>query len=411
MQNNIKRDYFWNTIGVFAQNAISPLLLIAITRINGIYDSGMFSFAFSISIIFWAIGMWGGRTFQVSDIKREFPNRSYIFVRFMTSIIIFIGSIIFSLANGYNITKSAIIITLVVFKIIESISDSIYGIMQSHDGLHIAGKSLLYKSIGGFILFITVDLFTKSVLLGSIMLLLANITIFFLYDLRIAKKLEDLTFYKSQINEFYKKSILIMKKCSPVFVISFLSMFSLNIPRYFIDRYHPEQIGYFGIIAMPITLIAIIMSLILQPNVVSLSKYYIDKKYAIFCKTIRKIATTTILIGLIILISTYAIGVPALKFAFGIEFGDYKLALIIMVAGGIVNSLVSIFINILIVMRSFKSQFYILLITNVALAIFSCIFIDKYGLIFGVILFFIVNILQFLLLYVLYKSYFGEIKK
>lgn len=81
MKQNIKKDYLWNTIGVLAQNAISPLLLIVVTRLNGVDDSGLFSFAFSLALIFWAIGIWGGRTYQVSDVKHEFTPQSYIFVR------------------------------------------------------------------------------------------------------------------------------------------------------------------------------------------------------------------------------------------------------------------------------------------------------------------------------------------
>ena len=69
MTKSVRKDYFWNTLGALLQSALSPLLLIVVTRVNGIDDSGIFSFAFSVAIIFWALGMWGGRTYQVSDTK------------------------------------------------------------------------------------------------------------------------------------------------------------------------------------------------------------------------------------------------------------------------------------------------------------------------------------------------------
>jgi hypothetical protein len=64
---------------VLLQNAISPLLLIVITRVNGIDDSGLFSLAFSVSIILWSLAMWGGRTYQVLGVplKGSTPLRTF----------------------------------------------------------------------------------------------------------------------------------------------------------------------------------------------------------------------------------------------------------------------------------------------------------------------------------------------
>ena len=75
---NIKKDYLWNSLGSLLQSAISPVLLIIITRLNGIDDSGLFSFALSLSVVFWAVSLWGGRTYQVSDVKREFSSGGYV---------------------------------------------------------------------------------------------------------------------------------------------------------------------------------------------------------------------------------------------------------------------------------------------------------------------------------------------
>jgi O-antigen/teichoic acid export membrane protein len=403
MKNDMKKDYFWNTLGIFAQNAISPLLLVAITRINGIYDSGIFSFAFSVAIIFWTFGMWGGRTYQVSDVKNRFSHRSYIMVRLVLSVFMLIGAILFSVVNHYDTTKSAIIVALVLFKVIESISDAVYGILQVNGRLYKVGKSLLYKAILGFGAFIIIDTITGSILLSSLAIVVANILIVLAYDLRVARKLENIHIPFSQVSAYTKKAFSIMKECAPVFAVAFLVVFSLNIPRYFIDMYHSEQVGYFGILAMPITLIALFMSFVLQPNVVGLSKLYNDGEYKKFNNIVKKLTLVTLGIGLVVLIGAYLIGVPALNLVFGVDFGDYKVALMVMIIGGIVNAFVSIFINILIVMRHFKAQFYILLCTNIALVILSYIIIRSHGLLSGIALFTGINVVQAVLLAVAYR--------
>ena len=174
-----KNDYIWNSLGSFLQSAISPILLIIITRLNGIDDSGLFSFALSLSVVFWAVSLWGGRTYQVSDVRREFSSGDYITVRFVTSLIVIISAIAFCLLNGYNATKTSLIMILVVVKILESIADSLYGVLQIHRKLYIAGISLTMKAILGFGAFIAVDFFTKNVIYGALAILLVNILVIF----------------------------------------------------------------------------------------------------------------------------------------------------------------------------------------------------------------------------------------
>jgi len=403
MQNNIKKDYFWNTLGVFAQNAISPLLLVVITRINGIYDSGVFSFAFSISIIFWALSMWGGRTYQVSDVNKEFSSRSYITVRLILSVVLIFGVTFFVLVNNYNFEKSSVLIVLVLFKAVESIADALYGVMQVNNRLFKSGVSLVCKSIFSISLFALIDSLTGDIFFSCLGILVINIMVVFVYDLPVTNRLEDISIAYNKIKYYVKQAIQLMKRCAPVFVVTFLAMFSLNIPRYFLDIYHQEEIGYFGILAMPITLIALLMSFILQPNVINLSSLFHKKNYTNFNKLVVKIIVITVLIGFIVLIATLVVGTQALQFIFGIDFSSRWLPLAIIVIGGIINALVSILINMLIIMRRIRAPFYILLITNIVLVFVSIVVIPVYSLIGGVYLFMIANILQLLLLFIVYR--------
>ena len=73
----------------------------------------------------------------------------------------------------------------------------------------------------------------------------------------------------------------------------FLSIFSLNIPRYFLDRYHQNEIGYFGILAMPITVLALVITFLLQPKIIQLTALFTNKEIIIdpgfgFAKTIEQ---------------------------------------------------------------------------------------------------------------------------
>jgi len=410
MHHDYKKDFIWNTLGVFTQNAISPLLLIVITRVNGIYDSGIFSFAFSIAIIFWIFGMWGGRTYQVSDLNNEFRRQSYIMLRLMLAIIMLVGAVLFSIANNYDLIKSQLIFVLILFKAIESIADSIYGILQINSRLYIVGRSLFLKAIVSFIIFILIDLITKNIVAASLSIVFINFMFVYYYDLRNCRLFEKITIRKNTFNLYIHEALLIMKKCSAFFIISFLSSLSLNIPRYFIDKYYNGQIGYFGILAMPITLISLFVTLILQPSIVGLSKLYNDKMYTEFNKNVKKILFIALMIGLFILLSGIIAGIPLLEMVFGVSFKGYKFSLVVMLCGGITSALLAILVNILTIMRRFKAQFYIMLFSTMLLSVLSAVIIKPYGFIGGITLFALISAAQVVSMFIFYNIILRSVK-
>ena len=394
-----KKDYIWNSIGSFLQSAISPILLIVITRLNGVGDSGLFSFAMSLSVVFWAISLWGGRTYQVSDVKKEFSSGDYIVVRFISSLIVAVFSISFCILSGYDLIKTELIMVLVSFKILESIADSMYGVLQIHNKLYIVGISLTIKSVFGFMLFTLVDILTKNIIYGALSIFIVNIAVVIFYDIPWMKHVESVGLTKKNIMQAGK----IMKKTAEVFVVVFLTMFSLNIPRYFLDKYHYDQIGYFGIMAMPITLLTLFISFVLQPNVVNLSELLKKKKIKEFTKIVSKIDFITFTLGILFVVSSYLIGVWVLNTVFGIDINNFRIDLTIMVIGAVANAFVSIYVNLLIILRRFKGQFYTLLVTNILAVILSVYLIDRLAMLGSVLVFMIISFLQAIILLFIYK--------
>ena len=394
----MRKDYLWNTLGVLLQNAISPILLIVVTRVNGIYDSGIFSFAFSLSIVFWAIAMWGGRTYQVSDIKQQFSSRSYVMVRLILAVVVICGALVFSIVNSYDAVKIGLIMTLVVLKVIESVADSLYGVLQKHDKLYLTGRSLVYKAVVSFFMFSLLDVYTQNMIIGCVGVVAINLVILLLYDIPSVNKVENLVIKANDVGRLVRDAALIVKCCTPIFIMAFLAMLSLNTPRYFLDMHHQQEVGYFGIIAMPITLIILVMTFILQPNVIKLSKLNQEKAFGDFNRVVVKIILITAIIGLAALAAAYQYGVYVLAVVFAVDFTNYSQPLLIMMLGAIANAIIAILINAMVIIRRFKMQFYILLTTNLVLIIVSSGVVDKYGINGAAYLFTAANLIQLALL-------------
>lgn len=404
MASTIKKDYIWNTLGVLAQNIISPILLIIVARINGVNDVGLFSFALSLALIFWAFSIWGARTYQVSDARGEFSHQSYVAVRVLLSLGVLGAALLFCLFNSYDLYKTLVIISLVFYKILESIADAVYGILQLNGRLYISGRSLLFKSLLSMGLFILLDVITKNIMIASLGLIVSNLVLLLCYDVPRARKFSLVWVSSDKLAITYRESWIIIKRCAPIASVIFMSMFSLMIVRYFIDLYHPEEIGYFGILAMPITALGLLITFILQPNVVRLSELYFKKKNKNFNNIVLSIVTFTFAISLLIVPVVYFFGVDIFKLIFGLEFSRYRYIMLIFVGGAIVNAFVTIFINILTIMRHFKIQFYTLFISNIVLVMAAALLIYRGSFLGGVILYAIVNLIQLGFLIIAYNK-------
>jgi O-antigen/teichoic acid export membrane protein len=154
---------------------------------------------------------------------------------------------------------------------------------------------------------------------------------------------------------------------------------------------------------MPITLVLLVMTFILQPNIVRLSRLYDKKDYRQFDGIIARIALIVLITGGVILVATYFIGVPALHLVFGIDFAPYRGDLMVIVAGGVINAISSVGINVLTIMRQFIGQFIVLLSTNIMLVVMSLITIKQGGMTAGIWLFTLASTVQMITLYVIYK--------
>lgn len=386
---------------MLAQNAISPLLLIVVTRVNGIADSGIFSFAFATALIFWSLSMWGGRTYQVSDVSQEFTNSRYITSRIVVSSVVVLLSFGFVILNHYDLVKSLIIIVFTLTKCIESIADSLYGVLQTNNKLYLSGKSLVYKAVLSLGVFALIDFSTKDLLLSCVAYLIATVVVTLIYDLRHARGLEKISMY----GEVQLKAIfLTLKRSSPVLATTFLAMLTLNIPRYFIDMFHQNELGYFGILAMPGTLIVLFMSFILQPQIVELAQRFKAGDYRTFSSIIQKISQTSLTVGAAVILGAYIAGVPVLNYIFGIGFDGYKLAMILMLVGSVINSQAAIFMNALTITREFRTQLVSLLVANTIALVLSLLLISSYGVISGVVCYVVACLVQAVIVFMAYKS-------
>lgn len=347
-----RKNILWNIIGATTNAFNSLLFTIIVTRINGTNDAGIFTYAFATACLLYVIGVYLGRTYQVTDINEENTNNDYIYNRITTCVIMLILSILFVMIKNYDIYKATIIVSLCGFKCIEAFSEVFYGIIQKNEELYKVGISMTAKAILGVLIFLLIDVITKNLIFSCVSIIIVNILFLIFYDIKNSKKAG------LEIKKYNNKgNMRLLKIGFLTFFLTFLGLYLINAPRYAIDDLSTNEIQtIFGIIIMPATFMGLLGQFIIQPALTKFSNFMKNKEYEKLKNITIKILSLISILGIIVLVVAYFLGIPVLELVYGINLSPYFISFIIIMIGAILYSIQVISSAILISMRKILGQ-------------------------------------------------------
>ena len=105
---------------------------------------------------------------------------------------------------------------------------------------------------------------------------------------------------------------------------------------------------------------------------------------------------------LIILPIAYFLGIPVLEIIYNVELSSYRIYLLLIILGSAFYAVSNVFLNALIVIQCNKEQLWIQILL-LALSGVSCfLLISNYGIVGGMISYFVIMFMQFSLYLLLY---------
>ena len=102
MIDNKRKDFIWNLLGLTINSFNSFFFLIVVNRINGSESGGVFTYAYSLICLFYMIGIFYTRTYQVSDTSNKYTNKEYICSRTFSCLAMLLVTIISLLIFRYD---------------------------------------------------------------------------------------------------------------------------------------------------------------------------------------------------------------------------------------------------------------------------------------------------------------------
>ena len=336
---NINRStYLWNAINSGLSAAICPVILMVMNRTNGVYDAGVFSLAFAVAALMLFIGQYGLRRFQSSDIKEKYTFPEYHAMRFVTCGAMMLASLgwcVFGLLfRDYGWEKFLVVLLICLLKCIQAYADVLHGHMQQKGRLDVAAKASAIRFLLEIVSFCAALVLTRDLLVSSIVCVLVSFLTLMLTSVNAARGYCGTLRPSMGKNKF--RNLLV--EGFPLFASLFLNMYISNAPKYAIDHYLTEEIQtYYNVLFMPAFMIQLIAYFIFNPILTTYAKLWLSESKKDLRKLFRLIRRQClILAGLTALAVAVAltIGIPVLSFVFGVDLGEYRMELAVLMIGG-----------------------------------------------------------------------------
>jgi len=380
--NSKTRDgYFWNMIGSLLLAFQSVIMSIIIARLCGLEAAGIFTISYANANLFFTIGKYGMRYFQASDPDEKFLFVDYLSSRIITSLLMIVSSLIYifilAKTNNYSNEKTEIMILICLFKVIDVIEDVFYGRYQQLGHMDIAAKALSFRVFASTFIWVIVIILTKNISLSTIIAIILSIILLFI----ILFYTKDL--YPKNKYEFdYKRTLLLLKTCFPLFWGSFLALYISNAPKYSIDALLSDDLqACYGIISMPVLAISLVNGIIFNPIINKMSLFWTQGKLNQFIKTIIKQFTIVIAFSTFCIVCSYILGIPILSFIYDTDLSQYQSELITLLIGGGFYGISSLLNTIITIIRFQKSVLIGYTLVAILALLFSSPIVRQYGII------------------------------
>lgn len=386
-QVSLKENTLWYTMGTMCSSATSFLLMIYVTRILGVDEAGVFSISYSVGQLMLSIGWFGTRQFQVSDINEEFKFSDYLSLKIITSIVMMIGCLIYSVFLHFNTYKLLITFLYCLFMICDVFADLFSARFQQVDKLFLSGISYIIRILGYNLVILVSLLCFKNLIVAIVLAMIYSALELTFFDLQLIKRISQIKM------EFHLvKIIQLIKNCFPLFISSFLTTFIVNVPKNAIELNFDSSVQtYYNIIFIPSYIINLFCMFIFVPLYTSIANTWLNSTKNRFVKTIVKLFVFDIVLSVLVFIGCYLLGIPLLELVYGVDLHTVKSSFLILIVAGCFTSMNSILSYIFTVIRRQKFMIYIYLIAIILPQLLVNWLTSKYG-IFGASLDYLIGI-------------------
>lgn len=94
-----RKNVLWNVVAGIINAAEAVIIVAVVSRVNGLKDAGILTFAFSVANLLMTVGKFGVRNYQVVHESEEYSFQDFFHFRMVTVGIMVVSAVIYTFYN------------------------------------------------------------------------------------------------------------------------------------------------------------------------------------------------------------------------------------------------------------------------------------------------------------------------
>lgn len=329
----------------------SSVILFSIARNKELSEAGIVTIGFALAAFFTIIARFGVRNYQVTDVHEEHSFTDYFYLRIITVTGTFIVAMIYVTiliwSSKYNLYKGLIVLEIIVLKLVDAFEGLYVGRFQQIGRLDIGARIATIRIVISTVIIFVLIWFVNNLLLCFLIGIISSIGIDIFMIIK-EKKYADF----SVITTTKKRIYLLIGNVVPLCLGAAFHNYIGNAPKYLVDYYLSDDMqAISGYIMMPMFVIAVLNSFLMQPTVKTLGDAWDNKGVKIIRKLVIRHVVLIGFVSLVVMILGIIIGLPLLSWMYKVDLMNYRRVFFFVMIGGTLYTLSSYVIVILTTIR------------------------------------------------------------
>jgi len=374
-QKSTLANIFYNSFGTMFYYGCQWLTTILIVHLSGFEDAGNYSLAMTFTAAFSILALFNTRQFQVSDVKGEYSDRTYIYSRGIAMAIAMGVCVIALVFNDYTPYQWSVLLMYMLYKCGEAWIDVYHGIDQKNGRMDYICYSYIVRSILMMAGFCGVLYLTKNLIYAVGAMTFTTFLIAFIYDRKIALGFMDKA-DKADMAAI-KRLMLTMV---PLVIVAVTNNLSISLPKYFLERYYDATVlGYYSSVATPSMIVQVGAATIFTPLITPLADKLAEDDKKGFLDILKKVGIVFAGLSVLALIVAALLGEWFLVLFFGEEIRPYTYLFVPIIISTLLISVNACLFPVCTVLREIKGQLAIGICGIVSSVLASVICVKAYG--------------------------------
>ncbi len=365
---SLRVNFSWTLVGNSVYSASQWGLIVVMAKLGSPELVGLYSLALAVTTPVFMFTFLGLSNIQATDVQAKNTFGDYLGLRLLCSLlgVVFIAGILG--VAGYKGDVAIIIALVSLSKLLESISDVSYGLMQKQERLDLIARSLMLRGILSLVVIPASLSYFHSLAVALAMQVIVWGGLMWFYDLPNVRRWQQ-----TSPRFDFRTLINLLWLALPLGIVAGLNSLSTQVPRYSLERIGGQrELGIFSAIAAIGAVGNLITYALSRSALPRLSHLYAQGRIYRFIRLLLQLMGMGAFVGALGIMGAVFWGKPFLSLVYTAEYATYTDVLLITMVSIAVSAVFTFVGTAVTATQQFAVQalIHIIKVTSIGIACF-----------------------------------------